>query len=541
MERDQRLKNKWWRLTHLYKILDKEGRLVIFKPSRVQLMILMILGTQLRARILKYRQGGVTTLFCILYLDDALWTPGFSAAIIAHERETLDKIFEIVDRAFDNIPEKIKPATERNTLRLLKFKRTFDGQVLDSEIYVALKLRGGTVQAMHVTERAYIEGEKSRELEAGSKQAVPMTGRITEETTANGYNEYYDSFTEDYSNPDPGLLDYKALFFAWHEDPQYRLPGPPIQKTVEDELLDKRVFDSYKYHLDDDQIRWYRWKEQDLIKAARASDDKVGLSGKQLMRQEYPSTMLEAFQAGAGDVFDSDVLTGIVPAAVIELRDSTSNPGQKIEIFRQPEEGMMYALGNDPSDGTADPAAIAIWDREYRKCAQWSGLLRPDKLAKLDKEMAMLYNKAYAGVENNMLSTILFLEKIYSNIYYTERIDQKTKTRTRKMGWSTNGKSRDVMIDDFVMHFEEGTLQNLSSRTLAEMQTFVIREGGKREHAIGKHDDMLFADMIAIQMIKTGGISGLAQYYKDRIKAQAAGGTFPTGTMRGQPIIGAPK
>jgi transposase-like protein len=35
----------------------------------------------LRGEILKYRQGGgVATLFCILYLDDALWTPRFHAA-----------------------------------------------------------------------------------------------------------------------------------------------------------------------------------------------------------------------------------------------------------------------------------------------------------------------------------------------------------------------------------------------------------------------------------------------------------------------------
>lgn len=58
------------------------------------------------------------------------------------------------------------------------------------------------------------------------------------------------------------------------------------------------------------------------------------------------------------------------------------------------------------------------------------------------------------------------------------------------------------MIDDFIMHFEEETLQDLSAQTIKEMKTFVTKEGGKREHAIGKHDDMLFADMIAIQMIK---------------------------------------
>lgn len=502
--RDPRLKNKWWRLTHLYKILDKQGRLVTFKPSRVQLMILAALGPRLRARILKYRQGGVTTLFCILYLDDALWTPGHSSAIIAHERETLDKIFEIVDRAYENIPESIKPKTQRNTLRMLKFERTFDGEKLDSEIYVSLTLRGGTVQSLHITERAYIEGEKSRELEAGSKQAVPMTGRITEETTANGFNEYYDSFTEDFENPSDDLLATLALFYAWHEDPQYTLPGIIEQRTDADNVLDKLVFDNYGRHLTDGQILWYNWKQKDLEKAARASDDKVGLSGLQLMRQEYPSTVLEAFQSGLGNVFDSDILSLYTPPPLLREMKSEAVKGEKIRIFTEPVPGKFYGLGGDPSDGGAggDPGALAVWDEDYRKVAEWSGSLRPDKLAELAKELAEFYNDAFAGIENNMLSTILFLSKIYANIFVTVKVDEKRQTRTKKIGWSTTGKSRDIMIDDFIMHFEEESLQDLSPLTLKQMQTFVKKEGGKREHATGKHDDMLFADMIAIQMIK---------------------------------------
>ncbi len=516
--RDQRLRNRWWRLTHLYKILDKEGNLIVFKPSIVQLMILSALGSRLRARILKYRQGGVTTLFAILYLDEALWTPGFSAAILAHDRSTINKIFLIVKRAFDNLPDNIKPTTKQDTLHSYRFEHTFDGQPLDSGIYVDMKLRGDTVQALHITERAYIEGDKSTELEAGSKQAVPMTGRITEETTGNGFNEYYDAFTEDYDNETPTPLDYLALFFAWHEDPQYRLPGILPERSADDIALDQLVFDNYGYHLDDNQIIWYNWKMGELIKAARASEDKVSMNGKQLMRQEYPSTMMESFQSGQGSVFDNTILATYPATPPVRNLDSKSNPGQEIRIFVEVEkvgqeyvaDGLtkrrvkdsQYFIGCDPSDGTGDPAGIAVWDEDYNKVAEWSGLLRPDLLANLVKEMAEMYNNAYTGVENNMLSTILFLQKIYTNFHSTITLDKRHNTKTKKIGWTTTGKSRDVMIDDFIMHFEEGTLGNLSKKDIKEMQTFVIKEGGKREHATGKHDDMLIADMIAIQMIK---------------------------------------
>lgn len=519
MKRDKRLKSKWWRITHLYKILDKQGNLVTFKPSRVQLFILARLGNRLRMRILKYRQGGVTTLFCILYLDEALWTPGFSAAIIAHERETLDKIFLIIKRAYENMPDELKPKTKQDTLRTLRFQHAFDGQKLDSEIYVALKLRGSTAQAVHVTERAYIEGEKSRELEAGSKQAVPLTGRITEETTANGFNEYYDAFMEDFDNQTDNPLDYMAIFVPWHDDPQYSLPGIIEEYTDSQLALKEQVRNAYDRELTDGQLIWYEWKQKDLEKSARESDDKVGLTGRQLMKQEYPSTLKEAFQSGLGNVFDSELLEQHVAPKPFKIIPSKKVLGEKLYIYKEPiiagtkytdengeekiyEQSKFYGIGVDPSDGGGDPAGIAVWDEDLQKVAEWHGKLRPDKIAEITAELGYMYNEALAGVENNMISAILFLSKIYDNYFITVKVDEKRQTRTKKMGWTTTGKSRDMMIDDFVMHFEEGSLSGLTSRSLKEMQTFVVKEGGKREHADGKHDDMLFADMIAVQMVK---------------------------------------
>ncbi len=489
-----------------------------------------MIGRVKRAQFLKYRQGGVTTLFCIYYLDDAIWTPGFGAAIIAHEREALDKIFQIVELAFDNMPESVKPKTRQDTLRMLRFESSFDGQALNSSIYVALKLRSGTVQALHITERAYIEGSASTELEAGSKQAVGLHGRITEETTANGFNDFEDVFTENYNNAEPGPLDTIAYFFAWHEQNEYQIPGPPIVEYTERQLkLKEKVANAYAgKQLTDPQLYWYEWKEKELIKAARKSDDKVRLSGEQLMMQEYPSTVLEAFQSGLGSVFDQELLGTYSPQKPKRVYISKGKAkGEKVYIWHEPvkegdeyeakdEDGEIftmkhkvngfYGLGCDPSDGTGgDDAVIDVWDDgkdQYRQCAQWAGQLRPDLLAELVAEMAEMYNEALAGVENNMISTILFLSKIYENYFITVTVDEKRDRRTKKIGWTTSGKSRDMMIDVYNQEFEEESLEINSGLTLKEMRTFVKKEGGKREHADGKTDDALFAAFIAIQMIK---------------------------------------
>lgn len=462
---------------------------------------------------LKARQFGFTTLYCIDLLDEALWVPGMSCAILGHEREAVDMIFDIVKRAYTNMPNELKPTVKTDTVRMLRFVQRFDGAPLDNMIYVALKLRSGTVRKLHVTESAYIKDRQ--ELVAGSKQAVPISGSISEETTGNGFNDFYDSYMEAASK-NPGEIDYKTFFYPWFDNPEYSLPGTLAQedKTQIEIELQKR------YPINDGQLLWRRWKMNEL----RLSQSGIGLTGDQLFKQEYPSNVLEAFQSGAGHVFDQEKLNNTLPveplnrqqlkadiqtvwsgeAAIEQMSIAERFYGWGVDIWKTPRIGKKYVIGVDPSDGEgADYTCIDVWDAEsIEQVAQYYVKLRPDETAEAVAEIANYYNKAFVGVENNMLSTILFLSKIYDNYYYETRIDEKTAKKTKKIGWSTNMKTRDVMIDDFNILFDEGSLTIRSKRTLAEMKTFVKKENGKREHADGKHDDALFGGFIAIQMRK---------------------------------------
>jgi hypothetical protein len=137
-----------------------------------------------------------------------------------------------------------------------------------------------------------------------------------------------------------------------------------------------------------------------------------------------------------------------------------------------------------------------------RQCAQYYGKIHPDDLAELAAMVGWFYNHCLVAPENNMLTTVLFLSKIYDRYYFEYKIDERTAQRTKKIGWSTNIKTRDVMIDEFVIYFDDGLLEINSPVTIREMKTFIKGENGKREHATGKHDDALFADFISIQMRK---------------------------------------
>lgn len=483
-------------MSHLYKIKDKQGNLVTFKLNRTQVKHVIERGSHRYNLILKARQFGFTTFYCIDLLDEALWVNGMSCGIIAHEAKKLPDYFTIVKRAFENLPESLKPKCKTDTKYMYEFIERYDGVPMDSSIYVSTDIRGGTVQKLHVTESAYIKDRQA--LNAGSKQAVPLTGWISEETTGNGFNEFYDFYTSSQNNPNPQEMDYKTYFYPWYHSQEYSLPG------ILDDKTEKEVELQRLYRLTDGQLLWRRWKIRELMSQAGG----LGLNGEQLFKQEYPATITEAFQSGAGNVFDAEKIDSMKTKTPIT---HTENPAVKgliekgYNVWVEPQPDAEYVVGSDPSDGEgADFSDIDIWDKNTKEqVAQYYGKLRPDELADYIKLGAEAYNEAFVGVESNMLSTILILSKIYDNYYYQTVIDEKTDKRTKKIGWHTNTKTRDLMIDEFIIAFEEESLIINSPITIREMKTFVRNpDNGKREHANGKHDDSLFGGFIAVQMMK---------------------------------------
>lgn len=460
-----------------------------FKPNPVQLLHIAQRGGHRYNAVVKARQHGITTLYCLELLDEAVFNPGMNCAILAHEREAVTKIFEIVKRAFQNMPQFLKPVTKYDNKQGYLFTRMFDGTPLDSQIYVALKLRSGTVQKLHISESAYIKDRQ--ELTAGSKQAVPLTGSISEETTGNGFEAFYDFYINEEAKENKGDMDYSTYFYPWFANPEYTLPGDLIDVTPEEAALKS------KHQLADGQLLWRRWKMNELIRAQVG----VGLSGEQLFKQEYPSTALEAFQSASGNVFDPQMIeeTQTDPP----IKSGTQFDEMGFVFWQLPQAGNEYIIGVDPAGGGGgDTAVIDIWDRKnLTQVAQFvSNQIRPDELADYARDIGEYYNEAFIGVENNLLTTIISLSKIYDNYYSETTIDKKTNKRTKKIGFNTNSRTRDVIIDDFKMLYEEGHLKINSKITLNQMLTFVKKDGGKREHADGKQDDALFAGFIAVHM-----------------------------------------
>jgi hypothetical protein len=205
MHDHDKLASKLWRLDNLYFIKTKDMRQVPLRLNRAQRDFLT--RRSRKAYILKARQLGFTTACLIDMLDDTIFTPNMNSAIIAHERDKVVKLFEIVKRAFEHLDPILKPRVSfdnRNELYFLD---------LDSKIYVAMDTRGETVHNLHISELAYIENADRRM--TGILESVPAGGKITYETTADGMMGY--AF-EEWNDPDS---EFEKFFYPWFFDPDY--------------------------------------------------------------------------------------------------------------------------------------------------------------------------------------------------------------------------------------------------------------------------------------------------------------------------------
>ena len=158
-----------WRLSNLYKIVDKRGRAIPFRPNDAQLEFLG--DTHDNNIILKARQLGFTTLCCLIYLDACIFAPNTRAGVIAHRLDDAKVIFrDKVKFPFDHLDEGIKAqvATRQDSADTLTLAN-------NSSIRVSTSMRSGTLQYLHVSEFGKICAqfpEKAREIVTGALNAV---------------------------------------------------------------------------------------------------------------------------------------------------------------------------------------------------------------------------------------------------------------------------------------------------------------------------------------------------------------------------------
>lgn len=334
-ELERCLADPHWRLFSgcLYKIIvkgdseDEDDFVMPFIPNEAQIKFLKRMWH--RNIILKARQLGFTTLIAILYLDHALFNANQFCGIIAQDLEASEKIFRNkVKFAYNNLPEILRKRMplEKDSASTLLFAHN------GSSFEVGVSMRSGTYHRLHISEFGKICAkypDKAKEVMTGSIPTVPTNGVLVIESTAEGQQgDFYNLTQKAQANfAQKKILtpkDYRFHFYAWWQEPKYRLPIAGVNITADDhayfdevEMIVKRDM-QIDVSIHPEQRAWYvATKEADF----EGNPDR--------MWQEYPSFPAEAFQVSTdGNYYAKDMLAlrqrgGITDVAILDVPVNT--------------------------------------------------------------------------------------------------------------------------------------------------------------------------------------------------------------------------
>ncbi len=271
-------------------IRTKKREIIPFTPNAVQMEYLdtLLPGWRegdlsgLRGQreiLLKARQFGFSTLILALLFLDTVNTPNTQTVVIAHDADSTERLFQIVQRFYRLLPEARRPRTKYAN------RREFLWPDIDSYFFVGTAGagefgRGGTINNVHGSEVAF--WPNADDIVTGLLQAVPADGTVFLETTANGQgNWFYDEFQAADIRGDSA---FTPRFFGWHLHPEYRTkPALDFQRAPDEQRL------AEQFGLDDAQLQWRRGKVRELRKK---------------FPQEYPLHAREAFLTSGGRILD---------------------------------------------------------------------------------------------------------------------------------------------------------------------------------------------------------------------------------------------
>ena len=286
---EQRLSDPEWRMRHLYHIVDKNGRKILFEPNWAQAQ----LGRDLWFCnvILKARQLGVSTYICLLFLDRCLFNSNVAAGILADTRENAENLFKKIQFSYDHLPDALKaarPATI-DSARELVFSN-------GSSLRVATSMRGATLQFLHVSEFGKICArfpQKANEIISGSLNTIAAGQYIFIESTSEGREgHFYDLCKQSEAlaqqAKELSKLDFKFHFFPWWKEPGYRLESPVVISPDMAEYF--LSLESQGIRLDAEQKWWYTARQ---------------VTQGENMKREFPSTPEEAWQSAVDGAYYS--------------------------------------------------------------------------------------------------------------------------------------------------------------------------------------------------------------------------------------------
>lgn len=543
---------------HVIKAEDGQLRTFVDIWEAQEIFFSRVIEIQLEGRpvkivVLKARQLGLSTISEALIFHKTIFTRGCNTLIVAQDGNQADYLFSMSRIAHEYLPWWMRPDKWYEAKgKYMEFDRPDDAERtfnpgLKSKIFVeaANKMAGvavgKTMRNAHLSELSrWPNGEVLGE------QILPSLNHpealVILESTALGKDNFFYTF---WKRVVEGMIpQWEPVFIEFFRVKKYSLPLSktiPFERTKEEMALCSKVKREKNVEISDEQLHWRRSKIQEAI-AIKGSE--------QSFYQEYPAaTWMEAFQGSGLCAFDRkklqiiiettccpplwfgeidikvDETTKIKQAKLFQhynmTRDGIISNGGKIvipaakiqgarlRVWEWPKEGHGYYIACDTAEGLEGgdytcAQVIKIGRGQYpdEQVAEWHGWIDATPMARILWCLGHLYNEAEIAVEVQegtgvTTNNYLWQQLEYEKIFRWKKYDKIRNQVTDYYGWTTNIKTRPLIINRTKEAINEDVVIIRSEELIDEMMDFGRDGATRRIQGQSGNDDRVMAFLIA--------------------------------------------
>ena len=486
------LATKLTMVEHLLYIVNKEAELQLLTLNRAQRLLFSYWAN--RMILWKSRQEGISTGVLALFFIEAQIIPGLVVAIVSHEDYATRRLLDKVDTFHRYLPPEMKSKLFHDSDN----EKVFEN---GSTIYIGTAGqrafgRGDTVHRALVSEEAhYNDAEK---LLSGLSEAIPMSGYLIRESTPLGDSGHFYVSVQDCIE---GKSDFTLVPFFWWLSDEYRIPrGSTLVLEEEREDLTytpKEVELMLEKGLDEEQIRWRRWKVRSM-----KSENKGNLFPQEYI-EDYESCWLGPANKVLDDVEEQ------IQSMSLKARDPIRTEGM-LEIWKEPEAGAHYIFWVDPAGGESptendphDGVILKLGPGGLEHVASIQSRMEQKPFAYKVAEIGTRYNMALLIVERNGVGrgvlNYLVNDISYKNLYPEVNAVGEL---TGKWGWFTDAYNKPKMVSDTILAIKNGSVWTYDRKLIRQMRALVNKDG-KVVAKKPARDDRVMSFMGAIEVSPT--------------------------------------
>lgn len=309
-----------------FRVRPKKGPIVSFRFNKAQEFVWSIIQDlqqkelEILLIILKYRQGGISTLIQACFMMKMLRNNYCSNLVVADKADNAEWIFQIGNRMYLSLPKEFQPLEKYRGRQEIILEEPIGS---DYAIETAKNVNAGrsrTIHNMHLSEVAFWDQPDLTMSGLNQARVEDPNNWIVFESTANGMGGY---FYEKWKDAKNGISNFVPIFLPWWMAEDYvRLErSPEYQELVSGGLDDEEEKLEKNFSVSLPALAWRRWAIKNKC------DNNVDI-----FHQEYPSTDVEAFLTSGRTAFpvkDLEAMLQNAPTPLFSGELNIYNPNKR--------------------------------------------------------------------------------------------------------------------------------------------------------------------------------------------------------------------